>query len=153
MALSTHKLKRQIWPASEFVTPRSLEESASRLRAQNGKYDDVEISVQLQPIDDDRYQFYMNTRRPGSDESSLEVTGHLSRQDARSTVVTIKKSRINFNAYVLAFAILAVAFIGAVRSESLPAIGAFIIAASISWYLNRRRGNDLVCLIRETLSR
>lgn len=153
MVYISSKIKRQLWPGREFVSALSLEESASRLQAQRGKYADVEIDVQVQPIDEDRYQFYMNTRQPGSTETSLEVTGHLSRQDKRSTVVTINKSRLHFNAYLLAFAIIAVAFIGVVKSESLPAIAVFMTAAGMSWYFNSRKGNNLVCLIRDTLNR
>jgi len=146
------RVKNNLWPAVEFSSTLTLEDSVSRLRASEGTYSGVAVKVRVNPVDKDRFQFHMNARAGGWDRMNMKLTGHLHRQGDAATQVLIHPASPNYLRLYLAAFLLVGLLVFAALNGGMMAVVIFGSAASASWLMSSRKEDDLTRLVRQALS-
>jgi hypothetical protein len=144
-------MKNHLWPAVEFSSALSLEESVIRLRSSEGTYSGVAVKVRVHPTGPDHYQFHINARSGGWDRMNMKLSGKLQRQSDMGTQVMIDPAAPNMVRLYLAAVVLVGLLLFAALHGGMMAVMVFGFAASASWLMSSRREDDLTRLVRQAL--
>lgn len=146
-----NRAKNHIWPAVEFSSALTLEDSVTRLRGSEGTYSGVNVKVRVHPTDADRYKFQINAQSGGWDKVNMKLTGKLQRQGDAATQVLIDPATPNTLRLQLAAVVLIGLLLFAALNGGMIAVMVFGCAASASWLMSSRREDDLTRLVRQAL--
>jgi len=146
-----NRVSARLWPATEFVSSYLLEDSLSRLRAKEGVYSGVSVQVRTMPVNRDNYRFKLTATRGGWDRLNLELSGQLQRQAQAGTRVLIHPARASEARLLLAAFLLICLLLLAAINGGFMAVMVFGCAASASWFVSRRREDDLTRIVRDAL--
>jgi hypothetical protein len=141
---------------ADFLAPLPLDECVQRLAHRDGKFYDLETTVQIDEVDENHYTYQMRIQRHGKEAFDHRIFGSLSRQDDSTTRVLLMREYRPSGYEILRILGIFVwfgVFVGLIVSHFLGFLLMVVIGVAVGFYADRlpSKYNAEVQMIQETL--